>query len=71
MTTFTEPKTCERGSGLFVRDCDCNGCEDIRAEFIELHVDLAKAYLTNRSPYERMAHEASIRNQIERFKEFV
>ena len=71
MTTITEKKVCERGSGLFTRDCECWACEEIRDEFRELHTMKAGVYLSNRPEDEKERRMLAIEGQIERYKEWL
>jgi uncharacterized C2H2 Zn-finger protein len=71
VTTITEHKVCERDSGLFVRDCECPTCEEIRDEFRELHAAKANVYLSNRPEDEKDRRMLAIEGQIERHKEWL
>lgn len=71
MTTFTDRRACEKDSGLLIRDCHCPDCENFREEFIELHVDLAKTYLSNRSEEEKADRRYAIERHIKRYKQWL
>ena len=68
MTTLTDKRACENDSGLLARDCDCDGCDSLREDFIKLHIDMAKAWLANRGDNEREEHVKSILGHIERYR---
>lgn len=71
MTTLTEKKVCERGSGLLAKHCECSCCEELVAEFRELHLAKANAYLSDRPEDEKERRMLAIEGQIERYREWL
>ena len=69
MTTFTDRWTCQRDSGLYIKDCYCSDCENVKEEYRELHLAKASAFLSNRPDSERDAWMAGIQAQIKRYEE--
>ena len=71
MTTISEKKVCERGSGLLAKHCECSCCSDLREELRDLYLAKYQAYLSDRPEDEKERRMLAIEGQIERYKEWL